>query len=1138
MPKGQIRTSLLTGSKFNVTWHLAYPHRGGFKLQLLDHLERPVLDLTPRIRGSEFISNDVTAQSFEIQLPAAYVCKDCTMRLLRQANEWGPNYRFWSCADVTIKTREQGYRDTCSGHGRNLVGRCKCDRLYYGPHCQYRDECWEDSDCGNQGKCVDVKATTAPRSQCYCLTGWFGPGCNKRSPIKTMAIDFDLYNYRTLSDTFRLYWRILRERKEIEVIMIVNGTSYVGLGWRPRNLTSSCKNFPLIGNPVDTSENATNAEPNATSEPNSTVDPNAKAEPTSEPVSEPSSKPVSEHSLKPENLPTAEPNAEPEPTTLSPEVTGKSLYARSAAPTSITTSTYREEAIETSVSYKVSTKQGRRKREIDKEPVAEPTSQGSTSQTSAATPEPNSEPVSEPNSEPVTEPISEPVSEPVTTAKAEPTSQTDTHSKPEPSSEPEPSSKTHANLQLPPAIDGVQDKNQQPLNPYTPRHDFNAMDCTDIVIGSARGTASRIADYYTRDRSTPRMDSFWGGKNDLTAALGWEKDGITTIVFRKKLKATEMSDHSIEEDLMHVIWAQGQEPGKYVHVPPSGVEKDNASVKEFYKEDELKYHGHGMKRGQTHLNFFEQDNKVEPGTPGEADNTGEVDQTGSSPVGGTLRDLTSSVCTGQWKTPRSCSIENRTCEYSVQWQHMHRKDEIRFTITTSHTDTWTGIGFSKNEKMTQTDAILGWVEKKTGRPFLMDTWIKDYNQPLLDGSQDIYNTSGRIENGVTTLSFTRKRITNDEKDLSFTNSECLFMMFPVHGGNFHSVNKKIRKHSITPIISPERVCIRSCTGDDYDDSEAMTTPEPPAIGYNLQVRIVNLGENYQIPKKDTPEFKVLADMIRNNFKDVVNKVPGYKDLIIENLVDENKNVVAQMNLRYDKETVEKGRSLEDENGHFNEINKLLEDTIVTGQVGALRVDPEYFAFEAQSITSNVIPDESSENYGANNFFTLSTVKLYVVLGCIAALVLVAIVQASCTIYKTSHRQSPSHKDHLIPNSAWKDYSAANTNYAFEAFEPEEKLKNGHNGRSETLPHKNSSKVVRPTTRPPSVPPPGYAAPRTAGYMGDTRSLQRPRGPFPPVAVQERSTLSLPRTAYDRHRAPPDMQPDFYFMPSQRKYSGK
>lgn len=37
-------------------------------------------------------------------------------------------------------------------------------------------------------------------------------------------------------------------------------------------------------------------------------------------------------------------------------------------------------------------------------------------------------------------------------------------------------------------------------HPYAPRHDFNAMDCTDIVIGSAVGKYSRIWDYYTRDR--------------------------------------------------------------------------------------------------------------------------------------------------------------------------------------------------------------------------------------------------------------------------------------------------------------------------------------------------------------------------------------------------------------------------------------------------------------------------------------------------------------------------------------------------------------------------------------------------------------------------------------------------------------
>lgn len=68
--------------------------------------------------------------------------------------------------------------------------------------------------------------------------------------------------------------------------------------------------------------------------------------------------------------------------------------------------------------------------------------------------------------------------------------------------------------------------------------------------------------------------------------------------------ANEPTDHSIEEDLMHVIWARGQEPGKYHHFPKSGLEKDMVAVKDFYKADELKYHGHGSQRGVISINFF------------------------------------------------------------------------------------------------------------------------------------------------------------------------------------------------------------------------------------------------------------------------------------------------------------------------------------------------------------------------------------------------------------------------------------------------------------------------------------------------------------------------------------------------------
>lgn len=35
--------------------------------------------------------------------------------------------------------------------------------------------------------------------------------------------------------------------------MVVKGTGYAALGWRPKGLTKSCKNFPQIG-PVETIE--------------------------------------------------------------------------------------------------------------------------------------------------------------------------------------------------------------------------------------------------------------------------------------------------------------------------------------------------------------------------------------------------------------------------------------------------------------------------------------------------------------------------------------------------------------------------------------------------------------------------------------------------------------------------------------------------------------------------------------------------------------------------------------------------------------------------------------------------------------------------------------------------------------------
>lgn len=105
-------------------------------------------------------------------------------------------------------------------------------------------------------------------------------------------------------------------------------------------------------------------------------------------------------------------------------------------------------------------------------------------------------------------------------------------------------------------------------------------------------------------RSTPQLDSFYGGRQDLTAALGFERDGQTIILFRRKLNSSDEADHIIGSDPMQIIWARGQEHGKYVHRPASGLEKESASIADFYKPDELKYHGQGDQRGVTVINFI------------------------------------------------------------------------------------------------------------------------------------------------------------------------------------------------------------------------------------------------------------------------------------------------------------------------------------------------------------------------------------------------------------------------------------------------------------------------------------------------------------------------------------------------------
>lgn len=72
--------------------------------------------------------------------------------------------------------------------------------------------------------------------------------------------------------------------------------------------------------------------------------------------------------------------------------------------------------------------------------------------------------------------------------------------------------------------------------------------------------------------------------------------------------------------------------------------------------------------------------------------------------------LSATPCKGEWKYPAGCN-KNR-CDYRASWEFLDEEDEIVFTIATKNRNKWTGIGFSENQAMPETDAILGLVEER------------------------------------------------------------------------------------------------------------------------------------------------------------------------------------------------------------------------------------------------------------------------------------------------------------------------------------------------------------------------------------------------------------------------------------------
>ncbi|CDW51896.1 DOMON domain containing protein [Trichuris trichiura] len=200
-------------------------------------------------------------------------------------------------------------------------------------------------------------------------------------------------------------------------------------------------------------------------------------------------------------------------------------------------------------------------------------------------------------------------------------------------------------------------------------------------------------------------------------------------------------------------------------------------------------------------------------------------------------------CPREFKYPADCTKDD--CEYQAVWDYDIESDKVTFTVS-SRTDgkRWTGIGFSRTGSMAiellfqevhlplqlNSDIVIGWVHN--GQAVITDRFAYGKHQPAIDKFQDIFDVSGRFENGVQTITFSRNVTTTDHRE-DLPLAECLYFLFPVGGGplvvknddDFLSSKAMVGYHDVhQPIVSPQPICLLC--------DQTKPTLEPDSAGKN------------------------------------------------------------------------------------------------------------------------------------------------------------------------------------------------------------------------------------------------------------------------------------------------------------------
>uniref|UniRef100_A0A915PXC5 DOMON domain-containing protein n=1 Tax=Setaria digitata TaxID=48799 RepID=A0A915PXC5_9BILA len=377
-----------------------------------------------------------------------------------------------------------------------------------------------------------------------------------------------------------------------------------------------------------------------------------------------------------------------------------------------------------------------------------------------------------------------------------------------------------------------------------------SVDCLDIVIGSVIDGVSQIRDYYSFSQITPKPDEFFGGQDSLTSAAAYQQDGITTVIFRKPLQASDKTDRTLSPEETIVIWAKGVQNSKFT---PAIAEFMLQIVIIKLKSDLEEATNRNTDRGQFIINFF--DSEKEPKQ--------------------FQKPIHRNECFGNYAYPINCTHEK--CIYTANWLTDGKKISFSLSaiIPTYH---WTGIGFSLDGSMAQSDVIIASV-MDDGTVKVSDMFSPGYSRPKTDAEQNLFDVRTSYDQGRIYANFSRYLVSNDENDISI--DQCVYFLYPVTGGKLDIGTKEIHKHTETPIPSGKKICPVLCSvnlaAKKMPQNEpllkASILPEESitaeSVTFDVVFRILNREWNPYFANRNTQEFHQLADEVINRINGIV-----------------------------------------------------------------------------------------------------------------------------------------------------------------------------------------------------------------------------------------------------------------------------